>query len=210
MADPWRAKERSPPPESWQNLLPDTIWMLQTISESTAAGDSSRTYWRILQRSPDPLAGEDGAGCPVPRTLPPLRPYRPRRPLTPQPKPPDHPCTANYVLLRTRTKFGERGFCYSGAAAWNSLLSDLHELTDTKTHLNGSRVYFLSVLIRDFLRCHWTFHRAALYKILYCIVSYHRIILSYNAPSERGTEKLPKSKCNTGSLLGWRSCRQLH
>jgi len=34
--------------------------------------------------------------------------------------------TADYVLQRTRTKFGERGFCNSGPAAWNSLPSDLH------------------------------------------------------------------------------------
>ena len=58
--------------------------------------------------------------------------------------------TADYVLSRTRTKFGERGFCYSGPAAWNSLPSDLHDLTDTKASKNGSRVCFLSVLIRDF------------------------------------------------------------
>jgi len=41
--------------------------------------------------------------------------------------------TADYVLPRMRTKSGERGFCYSGPAAWNSLSSDLHDLTDTKT-----------------------------------------------------------------------------
>jgi len=28
--------------------------------------------------------------------------------------------TVDYVLPRTRTKFGERGFYYSGPAAWNS------------------------------------------------------------------------------------------
>ena len=36
-----------------------------------------------------------------------------------------------YILLRTRTKFGERGFHYSGPAAWNTLPSDLHDITDT-------------------------------------------------------------------------------
>jgi len=40
--------------------------------------------------------------------------------------------SAAYVLLRTRTKFGERGF-YSGPATWNSLPSDLHDITDTST-----------------------------------------------------------------------------
>jgi len=38
-----------------------------------------------------------------------------------------------YVLPRTRTKFGERGFFYSGSAAWNTLPSDLHDITDTST-----------------------------------------------------------------------------
>jgi len=34
---------------------------------------------------------------------------------------------------RTRTRFGERGFFYSGPAAWNTLPSDLHDITDTRT-----------------------------------------------------------------------------
>jgi len=38
---------------------------------------------------------------------------------------------ADYILPRTRTKFGERGFHYSGLAAWNTLPSDLHDITDT-------------------------------------------------------------------------------
>ena len=41
--------------------------------------------------------------------------------------------SATYVLPRTRTKFGERGFFYSGPAAWNTLPSDLHDITDTST-----------------------------------------------------------------------------
>ena len=41
--------------------------------------------------------------------------------------------SAAYVLPRTRTKFGERGFFYSGPAAWNTLPSDLHDITDTST-----------------------------------------------------------------------------
>jgi len=44
-----------------------------------------------------------------------------------------HGCMADYVLLRTRTRFGERGFQYSGPAAWNSLPADLHDITDTNT-----------------------------------------------------------------------------
>ena len=37
----------------------------------------------------------------------------------------------DYILPRTRSKFGERGFHYSGPAAWNTLPSDLHDITDT-------------------------------------------------------------------------------
>ena len=41
--------------------------------------------------------------------------------------------SALYVLPRTRTRFGERGFFYCGLAAWNTLPSDLHDITDTST-----------------------------------------------------------------------------
>ena len=41
--------------------------------------------------------------------------------------------SAAYVLPRTRTKFGERGFLHSGPAAWNTLPSDLHDITNTST-----------------------------------------------------------------------------
>lgn len=39
--------------------------------------------------------------------------------------------TANYVLPRTRTKFGEHGFSYCGPAAWISPAPDLHNVADT-------------------------------------------------------------------------------
>ena len=39
---------------------------------------------------------------------------------------------AAYVLPKTRTKFVEHGF-YSGPATWNTLPSDLHDITDTST-----------------------------------------------------------------------------
>jgi len=39
--------------------------------------------------------------------------------------------SAVYVLPRTRARYGERGFFYSGPAAWNTLPSDLHDITDT-------------------------------------------------------------------------------
>ena len=41
--------------------------------------------------------------------------------------------SAAYVLPRTRTKFGERGFFYSDPDAWNTLPSNLHDITDTST-----------------------------------------------------------------------------
>ena len=58
--------------------------------------------------------------------------------------------TADYVLPRTRTKFGERGFCYSGPAAWNSLPPDLHDVTDS--NLFKKRLYCLIELFRDLYR----------------------------------------------------------
>ena len=49
---------------------------------------------------------------------------------------------AVYVLPRTRTRSRERGFFYSGPAAWNTLPSDLHDITDTSIHSeNDSTVY---------------------------------------------------------------------
>jgi len=41
--------------------------------------------------------------------------------------------SAAYVLPRTKTRFVERGFFYSGTAAWNTLPSHLHDITDTST-----------------------------------------------------------------------------
>ena len=38
-----------------------------------------------------------------------------------------------YERQHTRLKFGERSFSCAGPRAWNSLLSSLHELTDTGT-----------------------------------------------------------------------------
>jgi len=41
--------------------------------------------------------------------------------------------SADCVLPRTRTKFGEQGFSYCGPAAWKTLPSDLHDIRDTDT-----------------------------------------------------------------------------
>jgi len=50
------------------------------------------------------------------------------------------------ILPRTRTAFGERGFCYSGS---DSLPSELRDISDTDTFKNGSGVYLSMVLISD-------------------------------------------------------------
>ena len=46
--------------------------------------------------------------------------------------------TADYVLPQTRANFGERGFCYSSTAAWKSISSHLHDLTNTNTFTSMS------------------------------------------------------------------------
>jgi len=56
--------------------------------------------------------------------------------------------SADYVLPRTRTTFGERGFSYCGPAAWNTLPSNLHDIRDTDT----SRKRLKSVLF--YRACH--------------------------------------------------------
>jgi len=55
--------------------------------------------------------------------------------------------SADYVLPRKRTRFGERGFSYCGPAAWNTLPSDLHDITDTGTFIKRLKsMYFLIIL----------------------------------------------------------------
>ena len=41
--------------------------------------------------------------------------------------------SGRYRLRSTGTRFGERGLFYSGPAAWNTLPSDLCDITDTST-----------------------------------------------------------------------------
>ena len=41
--------------------------------------------------------------------------------------------SAVYTLPRTKTRFGERCFFYYSPAVWNTLPSDLHDITDTST-----------------------------------------------------------------------------
>ena len=83
--------------------------------------------------------------------------------------------TADYILPRTRTKFGERGF------HWNTLPSDLHDITDTnafKKRLKTvlfDRTYWLIIVV---VRRSSTVRKAAPCKslivfVLYCIVRAH-------------------------------------
>ena len=39
--------------------------------------------------------------------------------------------TVDYILPRTRTKFGQHCICFSGPSACNSLLSNVHDVNDT-------------------------------------------------------------------------------
>jgi len=47
-------------------------------------------------------------------------------------------------MPRTRTKFGERGFCYSGPAPWNDLPSDLQDITDADTFMPEAQLNLLT------------------------------------------------------------------
>ena len=52
-----------------------------------------------------------------------------------------------YVLPRTRTRFGERGFFCSGPAAWNTLPSDLHDITDISRPRKRLLIVLITVLL---------------------------------------------------------------
>jgi len=54
---------------------------------------------------------------------------------------------------RTRTRFGERGFFYSGPATWNTLPSDIHDITDTSIQKATQKCTFWS--------CFWSCRIAA-------------------------------------------------
>ena len=51
------------------------------------------------------------------------------------------PCTADYVLQRTKNNFEERGLCQSGSAAWNSLPFDLHDVINNNTFKNDLSIW---------------------------------------------------------------------
>jgi len=58
--------------------------------------------------------------------------------------------TAKYVKSCTRTKFGERGFSFSGPAAWNRLSSDLQRCSDTDGLRKNSRFFCFNLLLINF------------------------------------------------------------
>jgi len=77
--------------------------------------------------------------------------------------------TADYVLPRTRTRYGDRGFQYSGPAAWNSLPADLHDITDTNTFKKRLKTVLFDCAywrVITVVRCSWTV------RALYCIALY--------------------------------------
>ena len=53
------------------------------------------------------------------------------------------------VLSRTRPKYGELGFFCFSPAAWKSLASDLHAVTETNAFKSSSLAYFLVMFIHD-------------------------------------------------------------
>jgi len=72
-----------------------------------------------------------------------------------------------YILPRTRTRFGEHGFFYSGPAAWNTLPSDLHDITDTSTFRKRLKNELFDRAFNWFCWRSWTCRIAASYK--FCV-----------------------------------------
>jgi len=72
-----------------------------------------------------------------------------------------------YILPRTRTRFGERGFFYSGPAAWNTLPSDLHDITDTSTFRKRLKNVLFDRAFNWFCWRSWTCRIVAPYK--FCV-----------------------------------------
>jgi len=72
-----------------------------------------------------------------------------------------------YILPRTRTRFGEHGFFYSGPSAWNTLPSDLHDITDTSTFRKRLKNVLFDRAFNWFCWRSWTCRKAAPYK--FCV-----------------------------------------
>ena len=51
--------------------------------------------------------------------------------------------TTDFIVPRTRTKFGDRAFCVSGPTIWNSLPESLQSITCTATFKRHLKTHFL-------------------------------------------------------------------
>ena len=69
-----------------------------------------------------------------------------------------------YFLPRTRTSFGGHGFFYSSPATWNTLPSDLHDITDTSTFRKRLKSVLFDRATTDYYWRSWTGSIAAPYK----------------------------------------------
>jgi len=58
--------------------------------------------------------------------------------------------TAKYVKRCTRTKFGERGFSFSGPAAWTRLPSDLQHYSDTDGFKKKLKTFLFQLALINF------------------------------------------------------------
>ena len=71
------------------------------------------------------------------------------------------------ILPRKRTRFGECGFFYSGPATWNTLPSNLHDITDTSTFRKRLKNVLFDRAFNWFCWRSWTCRIAAPYK--FCV-----------------------------------------
>ena len=55
--------------------------------------------------------------------------------------------TTDFIVPRTRTKFGERALCVSGPTIWNSLPESLRTITCTATFKRHLKTHFLTFFI---------------------------------------------------------------
>ena len=55
--------------------------------------------------------------------------------------------TTDFIVPRTRTKFGERAFCVSGPTIWNSLPESLRSITCTATFKRHLKTHFFNIFL---------------------------------------------------------------
>jgi len=58
--------------------------------------------------------------------------------------------TTDYLVPRTRSKFGERAFCVSGPLVWNSLSESLRTVDSITTLRRRLKTHFLTFTYHDF------------------------------------------------------------